>query len=83
MKDVLNDDDHVRIIKSIVTQAGPDGIEEDELIRRTNVLAAHVRNWKTAGAMYQLYVTGQATLRLTDDESDVQLTIPPGRREAS
>lgn len=75
MNDILSENDHQRIVVSVVRQAGPDGITEDELLRRAELLADHVRNWKVSAGMYDLYRKGQVEIELTPDESDVKLRM--------
>jgi len=73
LPDPITDDDLALIIRSVVEQAGPDGIEEDEAEQQVTLIANHVRRWKTARAMYEAFAAQKIRLALTDDESDVKL----------
>ncbi|MEV8623386.1 hypothetical protein [Streptomyces sp. NPDC051079] len=68
--DALTDDEAVQIMKTVIEDAGPDGITEDDLMRKASILADHVRSLKVSAAIYDLYAEGRVTLHLTPDESD-------------
>lgn len=76
---VLDGEDYARILRHVLTQAGPGGIVKDEARRRAELIAERVAEWKVSAAMYEMFRTGRVRLELTDDESDVKLITQPGR----
>lgn len=73
--DILTEEDYELILRSVLTQAGRAGLLEEDVLRRSGILAAHVREWKVGAAMYKLFADGKARMKLTDDESDVVLVL--------
>ncbi|WP_406146665.1 hypothetical protein [Streptomyces anulatus] len=73
MNEILTDDDYAIILRTVVTDAGKGGIEKAEAVRRVELIADHVREWKISAAMYELFSTRGADVLLTDDESDVRI----------
>lgn len=79
--DILTTEDLALILRSVVEQAGPDGLLKDEAIRRAELVADHVRNWKVSAGLYSLFAAGDIRLELTDDETDIRVVQPSQQKE--
>lgn len=72
-EDVLDVEDHARIVRCVVEQAGLAGITEDEILRRGKLVAQHVVDMKLSAALYELFRADRIQLSLTDDETDIRI----------
>lgn len=74
---ILDEKDYERVMRFVLTQAGPNGLDEDELLRRTNLMAQHIIEWKISAQIYEFFRAGQVRLELSEDEADVRLINEP------
>lgn len=76
-EDIIDDSDMRKILMPLIRKS-PNGIHEDELTRKSNIIIEEIEALKVHAAMYQAFSDGEIEADVNEDNEVVWYPAPSG-----